>query len=166
MRLLPLALCFLLPRLARADGPPLLLAEAQVSGGLALGGGSGGGATLRPAPVDVAVLAELTVAAEPWITVFGKVFYEGLGRAAVGLGGGFRLRPHGGPLRLGLGAVGTVSPYTIGGFSASIGACRPLRSMRLCADVEGVAFFLGSDLPDQRVAGQAMLVGSVGFDAL
>ena len=87
-------------------------------------------------------------------------------RAAFGVAGGVRLRPLDNGIRVGVGVLGMLTPYTHGGVTALAGDCFAVRWMRLCLDVEVAIFFLGSDLPRDGVDGQLRLALSAGFDAL
>lgn len=149
-----------IPTAAAAD-PPILSVEPRVGRGISLGGGAGEG-HVRISPMTVGVLVEYALRADPWIAAYGGPYAEVLDRGAIGVSGGVRLHPGDGWARFGLGGVGVLAPYTLAGVTASVGArVRLLGSIPVSFDVEGAAFFVGSDLPEGRVAGQIQLV--VGF---
>ncbi len=166
-----LVLAFIRTGAARAEekpqASPLVGVELRAGGGISVGGGAGA-AAFRYSPVDVGALVEVAVMEMPRVAAWASIYYEGLGRSAFGLAGGARLYPmkHG-PLRLSAGLTGTVAPYTIGGIEVGGGACLTAAvKFRLCADLLGTVFFLGNDLPTDRVVGQLQLVLAVGFNAL
>ncbi len=144
---------------------PLVLAEGRVGAGVALGGGAGG-QVWRAAPVTVGALAEVAVRSQPWTSLYGVALVETGHRVGVGCGGGIRVRPGSGELRLAVGARTLFAPYTLLGVSAGIGSCRNVLGVQVCGDIEGNAFFFGSDLPEDRVATQLQLVLGLAFDAL
>lgn len=145
--------------------PALTSLEARVGYGLAFGGGSGG-SSQRLSPITLTALVDHAVVAEPWTSIYGGVVAEGYGRGSAGVQVGARVRPAGGRLRLAGGAQGLLVPATLFGPLSSVGMCLPVTgSFNLCADIEAVLFVTGSDLPDERVAGQAQLVLGLAFDA-
>lgn len=154
------------PKREQPEVPPLLGMEVRIAGGIAFGGG-GGYTGIKAAPITVSLLAELAILHDPWIGLYGTAYAETYGRAAFGLGAGLRLHPTRKSLRLSLGFQGTVAPYTTGGVIAGIGLCYKVPHFgRFCGDVEGVALFLGNDIPEGQVVTQLQFALSVGFDAL
>ncbi len=147
------------------DDPPLIAVEGRVGYGMAFGGGAGVSVE-RWSPVTLSGLVETAVWSDPWASIFGGVAVEGHGRGAAGAIGGLRLRPTRGQLRLSGGLAAMFFPETAFGPMASGGTCWGLGAMNLCGDVEATMYVIGSDIPDQRVAGQIQLVVGVGFDAL
>ena len=147
------------------DDPPLIAVEGRVGYGMAFGGGAGVSVE-RWSPVTLSGLVETAVWSYPWASIFGGVAVEGHGRGAAGAIGGLRLRPTRGQLRLSGGLAAMFFPETAFGPMASGGTCWGLGAMNLCGDVEATMYVIGSDIPDQRVAGQIQLVVGVGFDAL
>lgn len=157
------------PALAGSDDdiaePALTSIEARVGYGLAFGGGSGG-SSQRLSPITLTALVNHAIVAEPWTSVFGGIVAEGYGRGSAGLQVGARVRPARGRLRLAGGAQGLLVPATLFGPLSSVGACLPVvGSLNMCADIEAVLFVVGTDLPDERVAGQVQLVLGLAFDA-
>jgi hypothetical protein len=146
--------------------PPLVLVEAQLGGGMAVGGAPGH-AVVRAAPFTLTALAELTLNAQPWLTGFAEAFVEGVDRIGFGLGGGVRVRP-GRVARLGAGVVGLVAPYTLGGVTVSAGACLHVarrKSVHVCADLAVNVYFFGGDLPPGSAMSNIGLQLGAGFDA-
>jgi hypothetical protein len=160
-----LAALLCLPAGGALASPPLLGIEARAGYSLAVGGSSSRGG-FHLGTMTVGALAEYLVRYTPRLSLYGEAFWEGLKRGAFGLGGGVRVRPGDGGLRLGIGAVSAVAPYTHFGGEGTIGYCYALRSTRLCADLVGSAFFLGTDLAQNAVDGEVRLVLAAGFDAL
>lgn len=147
------------------DEPALTSLEARVGYGLAFGGGSGG-LTQRQSPLTLSALVDHAVVAEPWTSIYGGIVAEGYGRGSAGLQVGMRVRPAAGRLRLAGGAQALLVPATLFGPLSSVGTCLPVTgSFNLCGDVEAVLFVAGTDLPDERVAGQVQLVLGLAFDA-
>lgn len=151
---------------ARADsGPPLLSLEARAGYGLAFGGGAGG-SVQRLSPLTWTFLVDYAIIDEPWVSTFGGVVAEGNGHGSAGAVIGARVRPGRGRLRVAGGAEALLFPSTLFGPLASVGMCVPIiHLMNVCADAEATLFVAGSDLPDQRIAGQAQLVVGIAFDA-
>lgn len=157
----------LVPGVATAE-PTLWSFEARLGGGLALGGG-GGVFAVRAAPYTLGVRGHLTIKTHPFTSVWLGALVEGVDRVAVGAEVGVAVRPTQGGTRLALGGIAFVLPYTLAGMSASGGYCYGVDARKhthLCADLVLNVFFLGSDLPSDRVAAQVLLVGSARFDAL
>jgi hypothetical protein len=151
----------------RRPRPALLSVEAQAGGGVAMGAGTAGPTVWRVAPVTLSLVLDYAIIAKPWVSVFGGVRGETLGRAGVGAIAGLRVRPTRGPLRIGAGLVTILFPYSITGIAAHIGACPKLgRSFRACVDGEVTAYLFGGDLPPGRVATQLSLMVGAAFDAL
>jgi len=148
-----------------AASPPLLGVEARVAGGVSIAGTTNK-AGLALGALTVGVLAEYAVRDQPRVSLYGEALFEGLKRGGFGLAGGVRLRPFNNGLRLGIGVVGMLTPYTHGGAAALVGQCFSVKFLRLCVDLEGAAYFLGSDLPTNGIDGQVKLALAVGFDAL
>ncbi len=145
--------------------PALTSLEARVGYGLAFGGGSGG-SSQRLSPLTLTALVDHAVVADPWTSVFGGIVAEGYGRGSAGVQVGARVRPARGRLRIAGGAQALLVPATLFGPLASVGGCLPVTGpFNLCADIEAVLFAAGSDLPDERIAGQAQLVVGLAFDA-
>ncbi len=148
-----------IPTAAAAD-PPILSVEPRVGRGVSLGGGAGEGHA-RLSPMTLGVLVEHALRSDPWVSVYGGPYAEVLDRGAIGVTGGVRLHPGDGWARFGLGGVGIVAPYTLAGATVSVGAGFHLGPVPLSCDIEGSAFFAGSDMPEGTVAGQIQLV--IGF---
>lgn len=150
---------------ADVDEPALTQVEARVGYGLAFGGGPGQSVT-RTSPVTMTALVDHAVVEEPWTSLYGGVVVEGGGRGAAGAMIGMRIRPGRGWLRIAGAAVAMVVPATLYGPVASIGGCYAVGGpIAVCLDLESALFIGGSDLPDQRVAGQTQLVLGAAFDA-
>jgi hypothetical protein len=157
---------------ARADqsgdsdsDPPLTSLEARVGYGLAFGGGSGT-SSQRPSGVTITALVDHAVVVEPWTSIFGGVVAEGYGRGSAGMVVGARVRPARGRIRIAGGGVALLVPASLYGPLASVGGCLPVESsLHLCVDVEATLFVAGTDLPEERIAGQAQLVLGIAFDA-
>jgi hypothetical protein len=148
------------------DDPPLIALEGRVGYGMAFGGGAGVSVE-RWSPITLSALVETAVWSDPWASIFAGVAVEGHGRGAAGAIGGLRVRPTRGQLRLSGGLAAMFFPETAFGPVASGGTCLPFgAAVNLCGDVEATMYVIGSDIPDQRVAGQIQLVVGVGFDAL
>ncbi len=143
----------------------IVLAEARISYGLALGGGSGG-ATRKATPVGLEILAESAITEQPWTSLYGGVLFESFGRQSVGAVLGARIRPDGTPLRFSAGLIGIAVPTTLGGATMMLGACQSLGGTSICCDLEAVAFVVGKDLPDGRVATQLKVGVALAFDLL
>lgn len=152
--------------LADVDGePPLTALEARVGYGVAFGGGPGGSVE-RWSPMTFTALVDHALVVEPWTSIFGGVAVEGHGRGAAGAVLGARVRPGRGRIRIAGGGVAMLIPATLFGPLASVGACLPMAgALHLCADIEATLFVAGTDLPEDRIAGQTQLVLGVGFDA-
>lgn len=151
---------------AGAKDPPLLGVEAFVAGGVMAGGGSGV-AAVKTAPFTAGAKIDYLVMYQPKVSLWAEAFAEAsLKQAGAGLGGGVRLRPGDGGLRLGAGAVALVMPYTAFGLTVTGGYCYGLKKFRLCGDLEWVALLMGDDVPANRVANEVRLVLGVGFDAM
>lgn len=149
----------------QVESPPLTQLEARVGYGLAFGGGAGQSVT-RASPVTMTALVDHAILEEPWTSLFGGVVVEGGGRGAAGVMLGARVRPDRGWIRIAGGAVAMLVPATLYGPVASIGGCRNVASsLAICVDLESALFVGGTDLPDQRVAGQTQLVVGAAFDA-
>ena len=154
-RLLPLCVCLL--GVPAAADPSILSVEPRIGKGIALGGGSGE-AHARLSPLTLGILVEYAFNADPWISFYAGPFAELLDRGSIGGMAGFRFRPGAGRPRLAVGGTGSFVPYTLYGVSASVGTEIDLFSLPVSLDIEGVAFFAGSDLPEGTVAGQLRLV--------
>ena len=163
---LALAAAGLAPIAARADepNPPLVNAEAHVAHGFAQAGG-GGTSSWRESTYLIGMTVDVAIIDEPWVSFFGTVEFEGFDRAGLGGFAGLRLRPTRGALRLTAGLGGMLVPYSALGATLSGGACRR-KSPRICADLEGVFYFGGSDIPDGRVASQFLFKLGWAFDVL
>jgi len=159
------ALTALGAREAAASPPPMLGVEARVGGGVSIAG-TPNKSGLAVGALTLSVLAEYLVMEQPRVSLYGEALFETLKRGGFGLAGGVRLRPLKSGLRVGIGIVGMLTPYTHGGVSAMVGQCLSKKFLRGCLDLEGAAFVLGSDLPSNGVDGQVRLVFSVGFDAM
>jgi hypothetical protein len=146
--------------------PPLTTLEARVGYGVAFGGGAGTSIE-RLSPLTFTALVDHAVVVDPWTSIFGGVVAEGYGRGAAGVLAGARVRPGRGRLRIAGGAEVILVPSTLAGPLASVGVCLPVAGvLSLCIDAEATLFVAGTDLPDERIAGQAQLVLGVAFDAL
>jgi hypothetical protein len=158
VRLLPClaVLCAAIPAAAYAD-PSILAVEPRVGRGVSLGGGAGEGHA-RISPMTVGVLLEYAFSRDPWLSCYGGPFAEVLDRGSIGGMAGIRLRPAAGAWRLGLGGAAIFAPYTLAGPTVSVGASINIGPVPLSLDVEGTAYFVGSDLPEGTVAGQVLLV--------
>jgi hypothetical protein len=171
---LPLALAALALDAAPARGeteveaeqdPPLTVLEARVGYGIAFGGGSGS-SSQRLSPITLTALIDHAVVVEPWTSLFAGVVAEGYGRGSAGVLAGARVRPGRGRMRLAGGAQALLVPSSLFGPLASVGGCLHVTgSFHLCADIEATLFVAGTDLPDDRVAGQGQLVLGMAFDA-
>lgn len=161
---LVLVVCAACPRTSSAS-PPLLGVEARVGGGLAAGG-TDRASRWMVAPITVSALVEYAIMDAPRVHLYGELIYEGMKRAGFGVALGLRFRPFDNGTRVGLGMIGMLTSYTHGGVAATVGQCLPYRGVRACLDLQGEAFFFGSDLPPNGVDGALKLVLSVGFDAL
>lgn len=152
-------------RASAEEDPALTSVEARFGYGLAFGGGAGG-SIQRLSPLTIAMVVDHAVVAEPWTSMFAGVIAEGNGQGAAGIIVGGRVRPGRGRLRISGGAEGLLFPSTLFGPLASVGTCLSIRDIwNFCGDVQATLFVAGSDLPDQRIAGQAQLVLGIGFDA-
>lgn len=163
-----IVLLALVPRSAGAR-EPLLRIDVQVGGGIDLADGGSNGAVWRGAPFTFTLLADYAINAQPWVTLFGGLRGEALARGGIGALFGARLHPYRGLLHLGAGGVAMVAPYTIAGVIAGAGLCARHalgEKIGLCGDVEATAWFLGSDVPANKVVTQLQLVFGVSFDAL
>ncbi|HKE19411.1 MAG TPA: hypothetical protein VKB80_31255 [Kofleriaceae bacterium] len=148
------------------DGPPITSLEGRVGYGLAFGGGSGA-SSQRASGVTMTALVDQAVIEAPWTSIFGGIVAEGYGHGAAGVLVGARVRPSRGRLRIAGGAVGLLVPRTLFGPLASVGGCLPIDgAFGICLDLEAQLFVTGTDLPDERVAGQAQAVLGIAFDAL
>lgn len=152
------------PRAAWAS-PPLLGVEARLSYGIIFGG-TDQSSGWRRGPISVSALVEYAIVDKPRVHLYGEALYEGLGRAGFGLGAGLRFKPFDNGTRVGLGLVAMLTSYTHGGVAATVGQCLPFKGLRACLDLQGEAFFFGTDLPVNGVDTLLKLVVSVGFDAL
>ncbi|RMH36236.1 MAG: hypothetical protein D6689_22850 [Deltaproteobacteria bacterium] len=148
---------------ASAGEPALTRIEANVAGGVSVGGGSGASAT-KVAAYTVGAIIDHAIVADPWVTAQAGVFFEGGDRAGVGVRAGVRVHPAGTRTRFGAAIVSVVAPYTFAGVAASAGYCWPFGGIAACADVEGGAFALGDDLAEGTVAAQLQLVLGMRFD--
>ena len=153
---------------ARADEvreqAPLGLAEARVGQGFALGGGSGE-STVRLSPLSISALASYAINAEPWVSVFGGLVFEGRNRAAIGGQLGLRLNPGAGRNRVSVSAVAMGLPFSAFGATVGLGRCIGVEGgMGFCTDLEATVFGLGSDIPEGRIATQVQAVLGVAFD--
>ncbi len=168
MRSLLLGLAaLLLPAVADAE-PSLWSFEARLGGGLAMGGG-GGAAAFRLAPFTLGARGEYTFHEHPTAGLWIGALVEGVDRIGVGAEAGVAVRPSNGGTRLSAGVITFLFPYTLVGGSASGGYCYGVGAHNhtyLCMDAVLNFFFLGSDLPTDRVAAQLLLVGALRFDAL
>jgi hypothetical protein len=153
-RLLPLVYLFALPAAAQ---PSILSVEPRVGKGVALGGGSGEGHA-RLSPLTLGILVDYAFNADPWISFYAGPFAEVADRGSIGGMAGFRFRPGAGRPRLAAGGTAILVPYTLYGVTASVGTVIDLFSLPISIDIEGVAFFAGTDLPEATVAGQLRLV--------
>jgi len=148
--------------------PPLVIIDVRLSAGIAVGGQTGH-VVGRVAPFTLGINADILLADHPWTSFYIGPYIEGVDRIALGAYGGVRVRPLRGGMRLQAGFNALLVPYTLGGVSAGGGYCYAVgkkSAVRLCADLEGVLFFLGSDLPANRVAGQLNLLLGASFNAL
>jgi len=147
------------------DDPPLTSLEARAGLGMAFGGGAGG-SVQRRSPLTLTALVDHALVVDPWTSGFVGVVAEGYGRGSAGVIAGARVRPARGRLRIAGGAEVLLVPSTLAGPLASVGGCLPITaSFGLCLDLEAVLFVTGSDLPDERIAGQAQILLGVAFDA-
>jgi hypothetical protein len=137
--------------------PSILSVEPRIGKGVALGGGSGEGHA-RLSPLTLGILVDYAFNAEPWISFYAGPFAEVLDRGSIGGMAGFRFRPGAGRPRLAVGGTGIFVPFTLYGVTASVGTVIDLFALPLSFDIEGAAFFAGSDLPEGTVAGQLRLV--------
>jgi len=154
-RLLPLCVCLL--AVPAGAEPPILSVEPRVGRGVAFGGGSGEGHA-RWSPLTLGILVDYAFRTDPWVSFYAGPYAEVLDRGSIGGMAGFRFRPGAGPARLAVGGTGIFVPYTLGGVTASVGTEIDLFSLPISFDIEGAAFFAGSDLPEGTVAGQVRLV--------
>ena len=148
--------------------PPLVLIEVRLSAGVAMGGNPGY-VVGRVAPFTLGIGAEILLRDHPWTSFYVGPYIEGVDRIGLGAYGGVRVRPLRNGTRLQAGFNALVVPYTLGGVTAGGGYCYAVGkkgAVRLCADLEGVLFFLGSDLPANRVAGQLNLLVGASFHAM
>jgi hypothetical protein len=155
LRLLPLCICLL--GFPAAAEPSILSVEPRIGKGVALGGGSGEGHA-RLSPLTLGILVDYAFNADPWISFYAGPYAEILDRGSIGGMAGFRFRPGAGRPRLAVGGTGLFVPFTLYGLTASVGTVIDLFSLPLSFDIEGAAFFAGSDLPEGTVAGQLRLV--------
>lgn len=118
----------------------------------------------RPSPLTIHATAAVATRVDPPLAVVGGLLVETLDRTGVGVTAGLQLSP-GSTVRLGLGGAALVAPYTLYGATAAIGACKPLRGLALCGDLELTAYLAGNDLAEGRAVTQFQLVGAVRFDA-
>jgi hypothetical protein len=132
--------------------PALGTIEARVTAGMAVGGGAGT-EVVRMAPIDVGVYGQVAINEEPWVWLQGGIFAELGDRAAVGGSLGPRIRL-GGDWRAGVAGVGIIAPYTLAGASGWLGRPIHFGGAALLPGVEVVAYVIGSDLPEDRVATQ------------
>ncbi|HTE55987.1 MAG TPA: hypothetical protein VK698_34275 [Kofleriaceae bacterium] len=158
-------------RSARADDVdqtidrPIIALEGRIGYGMAFGGGAGVSVE-RWSPVTFSALVDHAVVTDPWTSVFVGVAVEGHGRGAAGAIAGLRVRPTSSQLRLAGGGALMVFPATAFGPLASVGTCIAMATaLDVCGDLEATVFVVGSDIPDERIAGQIQLVIGVGFDA-
>ena len=153
------------PEQEQEHDPPLTIVEARVGYGIAFGGGSGS-SSQRLSPITLTALIDHAVVVEPWTSLFAGVVAEGYGRGSAGVLAGARVRPGRGRMRLAGGAQALLVPASLFGPLASVGGCLHVTgSLHLCADIEATLFVAGSDLPDDRIAGQGQLVLGMAFDA-
>ena len=137
--------------------------EARVGQGISVGGGAGQ-AAWRLSPTTVSAIAEIAIREQPWTTAYGGIVWEGGRRASVGGTLGIRVLPFGAGLRLGGGALVILAPNTALGMTASVGRCWG-EDVKFCSDIEGAVFPWGTDVPEDRVAGQIQIVMGVAFEA-
>ena len=158
----------LLGGIAEAKQPAILSIEVSAGDGVGLGGGGVGALTLRMSPMTLSLVADYAIIAYPWVSLYGGLRGETIGRAGIGGIIGFRLRPARGPLRIGIALNTMLAPYTLAGPAGTIGACwRPThKGWGLCGDLEITAFMMGNDLPPGRVVAQGAGLLGVVFDAL
>lgn len=151
---------------ARADYTPLTAIEVRAGSGVAVGGGAGI-SIWRVASVNLSLRGEYAFLAEPWTSAYGGLLIEAGRRVGYGFDAGVRVRPSGSRWRVAAGARAVVAPYGVYGPTFAVGACGGIAGSRtrLCADGEVAAFLWGGDLPDGRVAGQAVLGLGIQFDA-
>jgi hypothetical protein len=148
--------------------PPLLSVEAEAGVGVALGSGSNGPTVVRLAPISMHLVLDYAIIQQPWVSVWGGIQAEALGRAGVGGVVGLRVRPiKEQPLRIGAGVATILFPYTIGGIDAHVGVCPKFaRVFRGCVDADVTAWLFGGDLPPSRVTTQLSLMLGGAFDVL
>lgn len=143
---------------------PLGLAEARIGQGMALGGGAGE-STWRLSPLNISALASYAINADPWVSVYGGLVFEGRNRAAIGGLLGLRLNPGAGRNRLSVAAVAMGLPFSAYGATVGLGRCIGVEGgMGFCTDLEATVFGLGSDIPEGRIATQVQAVLGVAFD--
>jgi hypothetical protein len=153
-------------RAGQTSDPPITSVEARVGYGLAFGGGSGT-SSQRASGMTFTALIDQAVVEEPWTSVFGGVVAEGYGRGSAGVIVGGRVRPARGRLRIAGGMEALFVPRTLYGPLASVGTCLQVGgALGVCLDLDATLFIGGSDLPDERIAGQVQLVLGIAFDVL
>lgn len=150
---------------ASADPLALVAVEGRMGAGIAMGGGQGG-STLKRAPFRAGALLERAILDMPWTSVTAGLIVETGDRMSVAGQVGLRVATETG-VRVGAHLTGLIEPFSLYGGGASLGRCvRTLERTSLCLDVELSVFVAGSDLPDQRVAGQLQVVIGARFDVL
>src|SRR3954462_9422275 len=64
--------------------PALLSIEAEAGVGLAMGSGSNGPTVVKLAPITLQLVADYAIIQQPWVSVWGGIRGETLGRAGLG----------------------------------------------------------------------------------
>lgn len=133
--------------------------------GLTLGGGAGA-SSWRMSPFHVSALVEMPVLEAPRVGMLAGMIVETGGRLAVGAQMGLRAHAALGRARFAMTADALFAPYSLFGAGIEVGTCRTVKSLDVpvCIDLRGSAYFLGSDLPEDRVLAQMGLVIGAEFD--
>lgn len=133
--------------------------------GAAIGGGAGTMVT-RATPLVLTLGGTVILRDAPALAAHGAVLLETLDRSAVGVTGGVRLLRLGGGLRVGVGGVGVVAPFTLWGLDVRAGRCVAMSGgLRLCGDLGLTTYVAGSDLAPDQTSSQLLLHLGAAFDA-
>jgi hypothetical protein len=117
-------------------------------------------------PFHLSAIVETPVWDAPRVGMLSGLIVETGGRLAIGGQLGLRAHARSGRARFALTGDALVAPYSLVGAGVEAGTCRTIKavSVPVCIDVRGSAYFLGSDLPKDRVLAQFGLVLGAEFD--
>jgi hypothetical protein len=151
---------------ASPPGDPLWQAELRAGYGIALGGAELE-MSRRPTPVTVTAAVAIAINDTPRLFGYGGAVVETLDRSGAGAVAGVELQPRDGRRHLAGGGIAMLAPYTLYGATASAGLCmKPGWTVRLCGDLQMIAFFAGDDLGAGRTVTEFQFAVGVVFDGL